>query len=124
MATRWWRQCGMRSSLLERPTLTTGVVLLLFTPLLAGLHPYEVDHDGATQHLEAPHGGHEVTVVDTGDRIPSTGLRLSGEAAPRSATVLESAITIRVEGVTTEDHHHAARAPPGSHRSRAPPLLS
>ena len=109
--------------MLERPTLTKGAVLLLFAPLIAGLHHYEVDHDGATQHLEAPHGGHEVAVADTGDSIPSTGLELSGEAAPRPATDLESGITSRVEGVTTEHHYHPARAPPGSRRSRAPPLL-
>ena len=124
MATGWRPQCGMRSSVLERPTLTTGAVLLLFAPLVAGLHDYEVDHDGATQHLEAPHGGHEVTVPATGERIPSTGLELSGEAAPNPAMALESAIPIRVEGVATEDRPHPARAPPGSRRSRAPPLLS
>ncbi|MCZ6713651.1 MAG: hypothetical protein O7B29_06885 [Deltaproteobacteria bacterium] len=114
----------MRSSVLARPTLTTGAVLLLFAPLVAGLHHYEADHDGATQHLEAPHGGHEVTVIETGDRIPSTGLNLSSEAAPHSVTAFESAITILLDGVTTRDHHYPARAPPGSRRSRAPPLLS
>lgn len=114
----------MRSSVLERPTLTTGAVLLLLAPLFAGLHHHEVDHDGAKQHLEAPHGGHEIAAAETGDRIPSTGLTLSGEGAPAPAIDLDSEITIQVAGVTSEDHHHPARAPPGSHRSRAPPFLS
>ena len=114
----------MRSSVLDRPTLTTGAVLLLFAPLLAGPHHHEVDHDGATQHLEAPHGGHQVTVAETGDRIPSSGLELSLEATPGSAAAVESGITVRAEGVISEDHHQPARAPPGSRRSRAPPFLS
>ena len=104
-------------------TLTTGAVLLLFVPLLAGLELHEVDHDGVTQHLEAPHGGHVLAVAETGDRVPSTGLRLSAAAAPASATALASGITVREQGVVSEDHLHPARAPPGSHRSRAPPSL-
>jgi len=114
----------MRSSVLERPTITTGAVLLLGAPVFAGHYHHEVDHDGATQHLEAPHGGHEVGVAETDDRIPSAGLTLSGEGAPGPAIDLESGITLRVEHVTSEDRHHPARAPPGSRRSRAPPFLS
>ena len=114
----------MRSSVLERPSLTMGAVLLLLAPLFAGLHHHEVDHDGATRHLEAPHEGHEIAAAETGDRIPSTGLTLSGEGAPGPAIDLESGITLRVEHVTSEDRHHPARAPPGSRRSRAPPFLS
>jgi len=111
------------SSLLERPTAATGVVFLLFAPLLVGAHRHVVDHDGATQHIEAAHGGHVAAVAETGDRIPSTGLGLDVEAAPGSAATLDSGITVRTEGVASEEIHHPARAPPDAHRSRAPPLL-
>ncbi len=110
-------------SLLERPTLATGIVFLLFAPLLVGAHHHVADHDGATQHLEAAHGGHVAAVAETGDRIPSTGLSLDVGAAPGSAAVLGSGVTVRTEGVTAEEIHHTARAPPAAHRSRAPPLL-
>ncbi len=111
-------------SLLERPTLTTGIALLLFAPLLVGAHGHEVHHDGATQHIEVPHGGHVADVAEAGDRIPSTGLTLSVELATGSAATVDSGVTDRPECVVSEDIHHPARAPPGSHRSRAPPLLS
>ena len=110
-------------SLLERPTLATGVVFLLFAPLLVGAHRHVVDHDGGTQHLEAAHGGHVAAVAETGERIPSTGLSLDVEAAPGSARTLDTGATVRTEGVTAEEIQHTARAPPAAHRSRAPPLL-
>jgi hypothetical protein len=113
----------MRASVLQRPTLGTGAVLLLFIPLVAGLHHEEVDHDGATQHLEAPHEGHDFVAAATGDRIPTTGLQLSADAAAGSAVPLESRSTVGAEDMLSEDHDPEARAPPGSPRSRAPPFL-
>ncbi len=114
----------MRSSVLQRPTLSSGAVLLLFIPLLTGFHYEEVDHDGATQHLEAPHEGHESAAAATGDRIPTTALEFSADAAAGSAMALESRSTVSTVGVLFEDHDPAARAPPGSPRSRAPPFLT
>ncbi len=114
----------MRSSLLQRPALGTGAVLLLFVPILTGFQHEEVDHDGATQHLEAPHEGHEFATVEPGDRIPTSGVEFSADATAGSAMALESRATVSAEGVLSEDHDPAARAPPGSPRSRAPPFLT
>ena len=95
---------------------------LLMAPLLKAMHHHEVDHDGATLHIETDHGGHfhppaelderQVATAPAASAVPATAWELpetpsSAESVPAGGTV-----------------EHPPRPPPSPLHPRPPPFLA
>ena len=106
---------------LSRRTLALGLITASVVPLMAALHHHAPDHDGVAHHIEAAHGHHAPTVVDSDDRRASTGFDVILGALPAPMAAPELPGVVQGSGTPSGGSVHAARGPPGSHRTRAPP---
>ena len=94
---------------------------LLLAPVVGVLHHHGAEHDGASAHVEAPHGSHLPALVETDDRIPAESSTLASVALPAALVSAELPPRGLSERESREQVRHPARAPPTSHRPRAPP---
>jgi hypothetical protein len=115
----------MRRSVHSRRAPTSvGLLLVLAIPLALAGHVHAIDHDGATHHVEAPHGDHDLVLTGTHDRLPSPQLDRP-PATPASTVPAPSVEDGEVrEGPNRDGERPSARGPPGRPTSRAPPLPS
>jgi hypothetical protein len=113
-------------SFTKRSFHAAGIVLLVLAPLHGDAHVHEAEHDGVTQHLERAHGGHVPAVAEQDARVPSGDVRVSFDAASVVVSPVGDSFTgLVVSSTVTPRVDRPPRAPPpGTFRSRAPPLLS
>jgi hypothetical protein len=116
--------CMRHLSSTRRSIHAAGVLLLLFAPLQVE-HHHELDHDGATAHVEDAHGSHVTAVAEADARIRSTDTRASFDSTPASlVSVSPAARFARIDLATPWIRRPSRAPPPGSLGSRAPPHIS
>ena len=113
-----------RPAHLVRRSVASAAFLVVFAPLFAPAHHHEPDHDGAVAHLEHAHGPHAPSVAEMDDRQTSAGLQVPAGAAPAPGLSLDRTPVLRALPRVATVPGHAARAPPGTLRTRAPPLVT
>lgn len=106
---------------LARRSLAVGLIAVLAAPLLGALHQHEVDHDGATHHIEAAHGTHAPSLSESDSRLGSGPLKLLLGALSSSSPELPEALSVLSDAAGRDETEPQTRAPPGALRSRAPP---
>lgn len=106
----------------SRSALSVSLIVLLFAPTLVGGHAHVADHDGAEHHVDAPHGAHEMSLVDGREQMPSTQLTIVLDA--NRVPAFDLALPAGVVRMTADAASGVtpARGPPRAVRSRAPPI--
>ena len=105
---------------LRRP-LSWGSLAVLVWSLPGTLHRHDVDHDGASSHVEAAHGAHLPTLSETDSRVRPDGPQILAGAAVTRAPLTPSGDQGWLRPATRDEASPPTRAPPERLRSRAPP---
>ena len=104
-----------------RRSLAACVIALSIVPLLGALHHQEVDHEGATLHIEDAHGGHAPVLTESDSRLPSGRFATPGAALVAQGLELSRGPSVVITPEVPAHSGYSTRAPPGTPLSRAPP---